>query len=110
MLHGNFAGDDSTTYGINHNSVLNDIPGFHVADGQIPQDVMHVLLEGVQPFEIKLMLKVFIFDKCYFSLDDLNGRLTSFVCGRNDSRTKPPKLFEQKHILELGDTSLGLSG
>ena len=103
MLHGNFA-DHSTTYGV----VLNDIPDFHVADGQMPQDVMHVLLEGVLPFEIKLMLKVFIVDKCYFNLDDLNGRLANFVYGRNDLRSKPPKLFEQKHI--LGDTGLGLSG
>lgn len=108
LLHGNFAEDDSTTYGVNHNSVLNDIPDFHVTDGQMPQDMMHVLLEGALPFEIKLMLKVFIFDRCYFDLNDFNGRLTSFVYGRNELRTKPPKLFERKHI--LGGSSLGLSG
>ena len=70
MLLGNFAEADSITYGVNHRSVLNDIPDFHVADGQMPQDVMHVLLEGALQFEIKLMLKVFIFDKCYFDLDE----------------------------------------
>lgn len=73
LLLGNFAETDSITYGVNHSSVLNDIPDFHVADGQMPQDVMDVLLEGALQFEIKLMLKVFIFDKCYFDLDDLNG-------------------------------------
>ena len=108
MLLGNFAEADSITYGVNHSSVLNDIPDFHVADGQMSQDVMHVLLEGALQFEIKLMLKVFIFDKCYFDLDDLNGRLDSFVYGRNDTRTKPPKPFERKHI--SGNASLGLSG
>ena len=64
LLLGNFAEVDSITYGVNHSSVLNDIPDFHVADSQMPQDVMHVLLEGTLQFEIKLMLKVFIFDKC----------------------------------------------
>lgn len=41
----------------------------------MPQDVMHVILEGILPFEIKLMLKVFIYDKKYFGLTLLNDRL-----------------------------------
>lgn len=56
LLHGNLAEDDSTTYDVHHNSVLNDIPDFW-AGGQMPQDVMHMLLEVVLEFEIKLMLK-----------------------------------------------------
>ena len=94
--------------GVNHDSVLNDIPDFNVANGQMPQDAMHILLEGVLPFELKLMLKVFVSDKHYFELDDLNERLNSFVFGRNESRTKPPKAFERKHV--MGDASLRLSG
>jgi len=69
---------------------------------------MHILLEGVIPFELKLMLKAFVLDKNYFDLDDLNERLNSFAFGRIESRTKPPKAFERKHI--LGEASLGLSG
>ena len=48
---------DSTTYGVNSKSVLNDILHFHVANGQMPQDLMHVILEDVLPLEIKLMFK-----------------------------------------------------
>lgn len=79
-----------------------------MANGQMPQDVMHVILEGVLPFEIRLMLKVFIYDKSYFGLNLLNDRLESFVYGRNEARTKLPKTFERKQI--TGESSLGLSG
>ena len=88
--------------------MLNGILEFHVANGQMPQDVMHVMLEGALPFEIKLMLRVFIYDKKYFGLDLLNDRLDSFVYGRNEARTKPPKSFERRQI--FGDSNLGLSG
>ena len=99
---------DSVIYGVNSQSVLNKIPNFHVANGQMPQDLMHLLFEGVVPFEIKLMLKVFIYEKCYLDLDLLNSRLSSFVYGRSESRTKPPKEFVRRKI--TGDSSLGLSG
>lgn len=99
---------DSVTYGVNSQSVLNKIPNFHVANGQMPQDIMHLLFEGVVPFEIKLMLKVFIYEKDYFDVDFLNSRLSSFVYGRSESRTKPPKEFDRRKI--AGDSSLGLSG
>ena len=69
---------------------------------------MHVLLEGVMQLEIKMMLKVFIYDEHYFELTTLNERLASFKYGRNESRSKPPRLFERKNI--SGDSSLGLSG
>lgn len=69
---------------------------------------MHVLFEGVVPFEIKLMLKTFVYEKHYFDLSTLNGRLSTFAYGRNESRTKPPKLLERKNI--SGDSNLGLSG
>ena len=88
--------------------MLNDILEFHVANGQMPQDVMHVILEGALPFELKLMLKAFIYDKSYFGLSLLNDRLESFVYGRNEARTKLPKFFERKQI--CGDSNLGLSG
>ena len=43
-----------------------------MANGQMPQDAIHILLEGVIPFELKLMLKAFVSEKNYFDLDDLN--------------------------------------
>ena len=54
--------DDSVTYGINYRSPLNSIHNFHVASGQLPQDVMHILFEGVLIMEIKLLLRQFIYE------------------------------------------------
>ena len=79
---------DSITYSVNKKSILDEIPNFHVANGQMPQDIMHILFKGVVPFEIKLMLKVFIYEKHYFNLDLLNSRLSSFVYGRNELKDR----------------------
>ena len=76
------------TYGINFSSTLNNLSYFHVANNQLPQDVMHILLEGVLPYIMKLMLKSFIFTKKYFSIDFLNDRITCFTFSRSEARDK----------------------
>lgn len=44
-LHdGPLGSENSTTYGINSPSPLNLINHFHVAQSQLPQDVMHVII------------------------------------------------------------------
>ena len=65
--------------------MLNDILHIHVANGQMPQDLI-----------IKLMFKTFINEKHYFELTTLNEWLESFSYGRSESRTKHPKLFGRK--------------
>lgn len=81
------------TYGINFSSTLNNLSYFHVANNQLPQDVMHILLEGVLPYTMKLMLKSFIFTKKYFSIDFLNDRITCFTFSRSEARDKPCPLI-----------------
>lgn len=50
LLAGPLHSEHSVTYGINERSVLNDIEYFHFADfGCLPQNVVHVLFEGVAP-------------------------------------------------------------
>ena len=66
---------DSITYRINYRSSLNTIKGFHVANSQLPQDIMHILLEGVLPLELKLLLSVLTCTKKLFSLTLLNDRI-----------------------------------
>ena len=66
--------EDSVTYGVNYSSTLNHIDNFHVVT-QLPQDIMHVLLEGVIPYELKLMLACFIMDEKYFTCVQLNERI-----------------------------------
>jgi len=45
-----------TTYGINRKSKLIDFSAFDLIK-QTPQDIMHVILEGVAPLEVKTVLK-----------------------------------------------------
>ena len=48
----------STLYGINYRSPLDSLPNFEVAEGAMIPDIMHDILEGILPLEMKNMLKV----------------------------------------------------
>lgn len=71
---------------------MNDLQHFHVADMQLPQDIMHVMLEGVIPYEIKLMLTEFISNEQYFSVDVLNDRMDCFRYSPEEIADKPNPL------------------
>ena len=75
----------STTYGINRKSVLVNVGNFDVCQC-FPQDIMHVLFEGVMSYETKLLLRVLLDEKKYLSINDLNQRLDY---GYMDSKNKP---------------------
>lgn len=51
LLDGPLQDHYSTMYGINHMSVLEEVPGFSVIKG-LPHDIMHDLYEGIVPYEI----------------------------------------------------------
>ena len=108
LLSGPLGAVESVTYGINYSSPLNKIDGFHAASGQMPQDIMHVLFEGVLHLEICLMLKYYIDDEHCFSLAIFNSRIENFAHGRSESQNKPPKPFLSSHI--GGKGKLPLSG
>lgn len=99
--------EDSITYGINHNSTLNRIDFFHVANTQLPQDVMHVILEGILNLETQLLISSFVHDESYFTLDFLNERIANFPYGRSEKRNKPPRAFTNAN---LSGSKLPLSG
>ena len=92
-MSGPLATNDSVTYGVNSTSVLNRLDHFHVANNQLPQDVMHILLEGVIPYTLKLLLNSFVYGKKYFSIDFLNNRIQSFKYSRTERRDKPSPLL-----------------
>ena len=48
----------STTFGVNHRALLNSLTYFDVSSGALTPDIMHDILEGALPLEIKLMLRV----------------------------------------------------
>ena len=80
--------ENSVTYGVTGKSPLNDIQHFHVAC-QLPQDVMHVLLEGVVPNEVQLMLYDHIIVKKLYTLGRLNERIACFSYASYEASDKP---------------------
>ena len=77
------------TYGINNCSVLNKLDDFPVCNGQLPQDIMHVLIQGAIPYTLKAMLQSFISDKNYFSISTINEKIMCFKFSRTESKSKP---------------------
>ena len=86
-LHGALHDHYATTYGVNFESVLNESRYFHVTNGLVP-DVMHDILEGCGPYEMKEMLKVMISSK-YITLDDVNTRIENFIHADVEGSDKP---------------------
>jgi hypothetical protein len=95
LLDGPLSCEDSVTYGINFRSPLNDLQYFHVADMQLPQDIMHVLFEGVIPYEMKLLLTEFVSHKKYFTISYLNERINCFQYSPDESADKPNSLRDE---------------
>ena len=87
----------SMQYGINNRSPLLDIPFFQVTKCLL-HDPMHILLEGVVRQHLAAMLLVFIDKKKYFSLAELNTRITNFEYDKKDTRDKP-QIIDRQHLL-----------
>jgi hypothetical protein len=97
--------DVSIESGINFNSVLNQLDYFHVSSGCLLPDIFHDLLEGVFPFEGKLLLKHLILTKKYFTLSQLNAAMETIELGQLDSLDRPSPishgtLCEKGHSLK----------
>lgn len=73
--------------GIKKMCPLHKINNFHVTHNRAP-DVMHDLLEGVCPLELKLVLAELI-NKDYFTIETFNARIISYNYGLPDKRNKP---------------------
>ena len=74
----------------------------------MPQDVMHVLFEGVLAMETHMMLCTFL-KKKFLSLSELNDRVKSFEFGSCEARNRPPKPFKEKDF-DSTSSRLHLSG
>lgn len=48
----------SLVYGVNRRALLHNLSYFSVTSGALVPDIMHDILEGVLPLQVKLMLKV----------------------------------------------------
>ncbi len=82
--------DLRTTYGINRRSALTELPGFDVTK-QLPQDIMHTLLEGTVQYEVRLVLLHFI-QNGDITLRQLNGAILNHNYGYSETSDKPGSL------------------
>lgn len=76
-----------TTYGINRRSRLVDFPGFDLIE-QTPQDLIHIVLEGVAPMTIKLVLKHLVLSG-QMEIDVFNSAVQNFDFSPIDVRDNP---------------------
>lgn len=79
----------SVEYGVNSNSVLNDLEYFHVCSGALVPDIMHDILEGALQYETKLILQKFIREDKYFTLEELNSTIEHFDFGFAEGKNRP---------------------
>ncbi|XP_015764291.1 PREDICTED: uncharacterized protein LOC107343243 [Acropora digitifera] len=84
----------STTYGVNGLSVMNQVANFDVCQC-FPEDIMHILFEGVVPYATKQCLKVLIDEKRCLTLRELNNRLESFNYGYMNNKNKPTPIARE---------------
>lgn len=84
--------DLCTTYGINKRSALCNLPDFDVTK-QLPQDVMHTLLEGTVQYEVRLILLYFI-QTGKLTLLQLNGAINNHNYGYSEQSDKPGPIRE----------------
>lgn len=74
--------------GVKQDSCLNTLKYFHITE-HVGVDVMHDILEGVAPLEVKLMLQQFIYVEELFTLEQLNDRIVSTDYGYTNEKNKP---------------------
>lgn len=94
---------NSVEYGINSPSALDEVPNFSVVQN-IPHDVMHDLLEGIIPYEMKLLLTHLVVDSKYFTIATLNDRLKRFNFGYSELSDVPSEIDEK--VVKNVDTKI----
>ena len=70
----------STTFVINSRTSSLDIKHYSIFNGGLPHDIMHDIMEGAAPTEIKLLLS-HCFASKYFTLSDYNKFILNFNFG-----------------------------
>lgn len=91
----------SKEYGINGKSFLYSVPMFQLTKC-ILHDPMHVILEGVDRLEVRLLLTHLTQTKKYFSLADLGSIIDNFNYSSSQANDKPQKI--QAKDLQAGST------
>lgn len=90
--------ENPSVTGVKGDCCLNSLQYFHITEN-VCVDVMHDILEGVAPLEIKLMLQQFIYTEKLFTLEQLNDKIARFDYGYNNGKSKPSVILEDRRKL-----------
>lgn len=77
----------SEEYGINKRSILLDVSYFDVTE-QLPQDVMHIILEGSMSRTLYFVIHYFLNNRIC-SLEEINTFILNFQYGYSELKDKP---------------------
>ena len=75
-------------FGIKRPCALNKLQYWHLTNNR-SGDLMHDFLEGVGPYELKLILYHLSEISHYFTLEELNSRIAHFPYGPTDTKNRP---------------------
>lgn len=92
--HSLVATEENHVYGIKRRSILNDLNYFKLGNS-LSVDIMHDILEGIAPLEIKLFINEVVTMK-KISLYDLNERIRLFNYGELSQCVKPSTIVLDK--------------
>lgn len=92
----------STGSGIKEDCALNKSVYFHVSNNYV-FDAMHDLLEGICPYEIKLILHHYICVEKYFDVEFFNKRIAMYNFGFHERKNKPSPNFQIQSIRNTSD-------
>ena len=90
----------SVNYGLDRTSMLSTFLGFKFTE-QLPQDLMHILLEGAIPYVVKCKLQYYI-AKGLITVDLINARLMEFLYGYSQVKDKPEPINPESLTEKLG--------
>lgn len=86
---------DASATGVKENSCLNTLKYFHVTEN-ICADIMHDVLEGVAPLELKLLLRHLVYEEKCLTLQQLNNRIVTYDYGYSNIKNKPSVIVNLK--------------
>ena len=109
-LHGASNSDASKLYGVNRNSILNELSYCHVCSGALLPDVMHNILEGALQYEVKLVLREMVYEEQYFTLDNLNTRIVNLELGLMEVKDDRPTQIWDTTLRSSSGVSLKQAG
>ncbi len=102
-----YSAEFSKEYGINQRSPLLELKYFDMCNGALITDIMHDLLEGVLPYEVKNLLRHLVAND-HINGSQLNGIMESFEFGFMEISNRPTPI--SKATLKTKDNSLKQNG